>query len=226
MSGEAIVPLVFRHPVSAASHLLYALWAMAATALFWRLTRHDRARRRGSLTFGLCLVLLYLASGLYHAVGLDRPALLEAFRRLDLAAIHLLIAGTCTPILALLHPGRFRAALLVLIWLPGLAGALAKTLLPLPPYPVALGLYATQGLAGLLPVLALRRQRGGRGLAWLFGGALVYAVGGLCEALRWPIPWPGVLGPHEILHGCDMAGSTAHVVFVLRHVIPPSPPCR
>lgn len=42
MSGEVIVPLVFRHPVSAASHLLYALWALAATALFWRLTRNDR----------------------------------------------------------------------------------------------------------------------------------------------------------------------------------------
>jgi hemolysin III len=47
----------------------------------------------------------------------------------------------------------------------------------------------------------------------------VYGFGGLCEAVRWPVLWPGVIGPHEVLHLCDMGGSTAHVVFVLHCVL-------
>lgn len=47
--------------------------------------------------FGASLILLYLASALYH--GARRPELKRAFKTLDHCAIFLLIAGTYTPFL-------------------------------------------------------------------------------------------------------------------------------
>jgi hypothetical protein len=40
----------------------------------------------------------------------------------------------------------------------------------------------------------------------------------LSEAARWPAPWPGVVGPHEVLHFADVIGSSLHVAFALHYV--------
>jgi hemolysin III len=53
----------------------------------------------------------------------------------------------------------------------------------------------------------------------LLGGAF-YTVGALLNVLHWPVLWPGVVGPHEVFHLFVLAGSTAHVLFVLRVVAP------
>ena len=34
-----------------------------------------------------------------------------------------------------------------------------------------------------------------------------------------PVLWPGVVGPHEVLHLCDLGGTLCHVVFVTRYVV-------
>jgi hemolysin III len=222
MPPDPIHPLVFRHPVSAGLHLLYAAWALYALALLRRLTRYDRARRAAVTYFGVSLVLLYVASGLYHAVPASAPRLVEFFRLLDLSMIHVLIAGTCTAAFALLR-GRLRALLLVLVWLVAGVGVLSKWLLPLPPPPLTIGLFAVAALLGMLPLAQVGRAAGWRGVAWLVGGGLAYAAGATCEALRWPVVWPGVVGPHEVLHLGDVVGSTMHVVFVLRYVAPSAP---
>jgi hemolysin III len=214
MPADAIQPLVFRHPVSASTHLLYAVWTLYAAALMWRLSA-GQPRHAGMGCFGASLVLLYVVSGLYHAVPADQPRLIEFFRRLDLSLIHILIAATCTPALLLL-PDRWRVGMLALVWSVALVGVLSKWLLPSPPNPLTVALYAAAGAVGLPSLVALAPIIGWRALGWLLGGALVYGLGGTCEALRWPVVWPGVIGPHEILHLCDVIGSTMHVVFVLR----------
>src|SRR5262245_7787379 len=150
MPADPIHPFLFRHPVSAATHLLYAVWAIYAVAVIRRMTR-DPARRAAVTCFGASLVALYLASGLYHAVSTDHPDLVEFFRLLDLSLIHVLIAGTCTLALVLL-PARPRAVMLALVWAVALAGAQSKWLLPLPAGPLTVGLYAASGLL-LLPAL-------------------------------------------------------------------------
>ncbi len=218
MTGDPIQPLLFRHPVSAGTHLLFCLWSLYATALMCRLGRGRT--RTAAVVFGLSLVLLYAASAAYHAAPADQPGLVAFLRRLDLSMIHVLIAGTCTPVFAVLLAGRRRTILLALVWSVAGAGLLARWLLPVPPVPLNVALYAAAALLGLLPLLPLARAAGAHGLAWLVGGAAVYGLGGLCEALRWPVLWPGVVGPHEVLHLCDMGGSSAHVVFVLRCVLP------
>lgn len=215
MDSDPIHPFFLRHPVSAASHLLYAGWAMYAAALLSRLSRG--AMRNAVACFGISLVLLYLASGLYHAIPADRPDLIRFFRLLDLSLIHVLIAGTCTPVMMRMPP-RWRSAMLVLVWGVALFGVLSKWLLPLPPTRLNVTLYASAGLIALVPVIVQAKAIGREVLAWLLAGAVAYGLGATCEALGGPIVWPGVLGPHELLHLGDMAGSTMHLVAVTRLV--------
>jgi hemolysin III len=60
-------------------------------------------------------------------------------------------------------------------------------------------------------------------MAWGVLGGFLYVVGAVCDAARWPTPWPGVIGPHEIQHLFTMGGTFAHVFFILRYVLPLRP---
>jgi hemolysin III len=219
MTPEPIVSFIFRNPVSAGTHLLWCVLAIYITGLFWRLTRGDRLLQLSTGTFGLSMVLLYGASGLYHAIPRDAP-FLDSFRKLDHSAIYVLIAGTYTPVFAVLLRDRLRWVLLGLVW--GLAGVgiAAKWLLPWPPYPLTVGLYIGMGWVGLLPMWQLIRAVGLRGMAWGLLGGLLYTAGGVCDAACWPVLWPGVIGWHEVLHLLDMSGTLVHVFFVLRYILP------
>ena len=220
MPPDPLHPCLFRHPVSAGTHLLFCAWALCATVLLRRTWASDRLRRRCMSVFGLSIVLLYGASGLYHAIPSTHPRLIALFLRFDLAAICILIAGTCTPMFAILLLDPSRRLLLALVWVLAAVGVAGKLFLALPPFPLTLSLYIATGAVGCLPIVTVARAVGARGLAWLIGGALVYAAGATCEALRWPVVLPGVFGHHEMLHVCDMIGTSCHLVFVVRFVLP------
>src|SRR2546423_5204408 len=94
----------------------------------------DRVKGRGLLVFGVSMVVLYAASGLYHAIpgGYDDPAV-TFFRQIDVSAIFLLIAGSFTPVVAVLLTGRRRRTMLTLVWSLAAAGVASRWLLPVVP---------------------------------------------------------------------------------------------
>jgi hemolysin III len=216
---DDIVSFIFRNPVSAGTHLLWCLLGVYITALLWRLSRGDRLRQLSTGVFGLSMVLLYGASGLYHAVP-SREPLLPYLQKLDHSAIYVLIAGTYTPIVAVLLSGRLRIALLLLVWGLAVAGILAKWLLPWPSYELTVTLYILMGWTGLLPIVPLVRAVGVQAMLWGLMGGLLYTFGGVCDAAKWPILLPGIIGYHEVLHLADMGGTLVHVFFIVRYVLP------
>jgi hemolysin III len=220
---DKTLSFIFRDPVSAGTHLLWCVLGAYITAMLWRLSRGDWLRQWSTGTFGLSMVLLYGASGVYHAV--QGPAsLLPYLQKLDHSAIYVLIAGTYTPIVAVLLRGRLRVFLLALVWGMAGAGILAKWLLPFPPYWVTVSLYIGMGWTGLLPIAQLIRAVGVQGMFWGLLGGLLYTFGGVCDAVRWPVLLPGIIGHHEIVHLADMGGTLIHVFFVVRYVLPFQPP--
>ncbi|MEE3170261.1 MAG: hemolysin III family protein, partial [Pseudomonadota bacterium] len=76
--------------------------------------------------FGASLVLLYLASALYH--GARRPELKRAFKTLDHCAIFLLIAGTYTPFLLVNMRGTVGWTLFAVIWSLAITGVVLKVI--------------------------------------------------------------------------------------------------
>jgi hemolysin III len=219
MGPAEVFAFALRNPVSSGTHLLWCLWSAYAAALLWRLAGGDLLRRWTVAAFGLSMVLLYGASGLYHAVPADSP-LLDTLRRLDHSAIYLLIAGTYTPIFAVLLEGRLRGVLLILLWSLAAVGIACKWLVPWPPHTLTVALYVAVGWIGLLPVYQMTRAVGPRGMCWGLLGGLLYTLGAACEAADWPVLIPGVLAGHEMLHLCDMGATLTHVFFVVRFVLP------
>ncbi len=219
MPQDEITHFLFRNPVSAGTHLLWCLLGLYITGLLWRLSQGDRLRQLSTGTFGLSMILLYGASGLYHAVPQDN-ALLAYFRKLDHSAIYVLIAGTYTPVFAILLRDPLRIVLLSLVWSLALVGIAAKWLLPWPPYALTVSLYIAMGWVGLIPAWQLIRAVGLRGMFWSLLGGIFYTIGGVCDAVKWPMLLPGVIGPHEVLHVCDMGGTLAHIFFIIRYVLP------
>jgi hemolysin III len=219
MQQSDIFPFVFRNPVSASTHLLWCILGAYITAIFWRLARGDRVRQISVGIFGVSMTLLYGASGLYHAVRVSEPNL-EYFRLMDHSAIYILIAGTYTPVCAVLLRGRFRISQLVMIWTFAAAGIACKWLLDEPPHAVTVGMYVAMGWTGLIPCFHLVRAIGLQGMAWGLAGGILYTVGGICEATRWPVLWPHVIGFHEVFHLFDMSATLVHIFFMLWYILP------
>jgi hemolysin III len=68
------------------------------------------------------------------------------------------------------------------------------------------------------PALFLAVPTGG--IAWVFGGGLLYTAGALIYGLKRPNLVPGMLGFHELWHLFVVAGSACHFWAVLHYVAP------
>jgi hemolysin III len=213
-----------RDPVSSLTHLGTAVLAVYVTLLFARLTAGDPVKRWSLLTFGVAMIVLYTASGLYHAVpGDPRDEFVAFFRRLDVCAIFLLIAGSFTPIIAVLLTGRRRRVMLTMIWSLATIGIASRWMLIAVPHAVTVATFALAGLPGFLPYRRYVRAVGRQAFAWGVAGAVCYAIGGIFDVIDWPNPIPGLVNAHELTHLLDMAGTACHVIFMLRFVVPYEP---
>ena len=82
--------------VNTLTHAIGFGLACAGAVLVIIQSTHNGARAiTAAAVFGSCLILLYLASTLYHAFSFTK--LKPLFRKFDHMAIYLLIAGTYTP---------------------------------------------------------------------------------------------------------------------------------
>jgi hemolysin III len=210
---------LLRDPVSSASHFLMSGLAVVATLFLVRFTNGDRARRFCVLVFGLCMIALYAASGLYHALRLP-PDQLRLYQKIDMSAIYLMIAGTCTPIAGLLLRGRFRVVLLTGVWLFAAVGIGALWILPKPYHEVMVGMYLGMGWVAMSGIWQYWRATGWRGMRWAIAGAVLYTLGAVIELANWPVLVPDMIRSHELLHLCDMAATGCHIVFILKYVLP------
>jgi hemolysin III len=212
--------LDLRDPVSSVSHLATALWAVFATLLMDRLSPRDGRRRAAVLIYGSTMVLLFLASGVFHGLHFDSPEQKRVFQRLDQSAIFLLIAGTNTPLLVVLLAGAWRRWFLRVVWGLALIGVACVWLWPKPPHSLIVGLYLGLGWFGLFPVWQYYRTLGWRALNWMWLGAACYTTGAVCELTQWPVIIPGWIQAHEVLHLFDSAGSIAFFLLIVRYVVP------
>ncbi len=212
--------LGLRDPISAATHLFACLFAIFAAGLLWRLCRGERRKQLKMACFGLSMVALYGASGIYHALSLPAEQL-QVFQRLDHSAIYLLIAGTYTPTFGVLLGGLWRRRFFVAsVWALALAGITCQWAIPDAPYWVEIMLYFILGWVALVPIVELFRAVGFRGMQWAFYGGVFYTLGGVSDLIEWPVVYPRIFGPHELFHIFVMAGTFCHIVFMVCHVAP------
>lgn len=198
----------------AATHgLALAVSVAGAALLVVRAALHgDAVHVVASAVFGATLVLLYAASTLYHAVPAPRAKRL--LRRLDHAAIFLLIAGTYTPLTLVCLRGGLGWTLFAAVWSLALLGVLLETAFPRRVRRVSLALYLGMGWMGVLAAGPMMRALPPEGLALLLAGGLAYTAGVAFYAWR-RLPYH-----HAVWHLFVMAGSALHFSCILAYAVP------
>lgn len=207
-------PLLGLHdPVSSLSHFSAAILTLWGGYRLILKTRDNGFKVGASLLYICCLLFLFSMSGTYHSLA-PGPGR-DFFRRLDYMAIWLVIAGSATPIHLLLMKGAWRWGLLAALWAGSLSCLfIVDSYLKDLSYPAIVGLYAGVSGIGTITFYRLHRKFGLKKLAALGIGGLVFAVGGVVDALERPVLIPGVFGPHELFHLLVVAGAACHYVFI------------
>jgi hemolysin III len=177
--------------------------------------RHGGARTIAACSvYGATLVLLYLASTLYHTSPWNTPAR-RVLRIIDHSAIYLLIAGTYTPITLITLNGPWGWSLFGVVWGLALVGIAFKAFF-CGRFELVSGLfYLVMGWLAVVAIVPLVERIPLAGLVWLFAGGVAYTAGVIFYAR------PVVRHHHAVWHLFVMLGSTCHFFAVLYYVVRP-----
>lgn len=172
-----------------------------------------------ALVYACAVAGLFGASALYHR-GRWRPGVREWLQRFDHSMIFVLIAGTYTPVCALVLPRPLGTVLLVVAW-GGAAIGVTLQLLPRPtPRAIGVALYIALGWVALLAMPALVRQIGWTPTLLVGLGGVLYTGGAVVYARKRPDPAPTVFGFHEIFHACTILAAALHYAVIAFWVLP------
>lgn len=210
---------VFKEPVSGLTHVASALLALVGLGVLLWASPPNWPARLALLAYGLSLVLLFSASSTYHLVK-TTPARELLLRKLDHTAIFLLIAGTYTPVCAIVLTGAWRWGLLAVIWTLAAAGIGFKFAFMRAPRWLSVVIYVSMGWLGVIGLQPLFQALPLAGIGWLLAGGLLYTAGAVVYGTKRLDFFPGVFGFHEVWHLFVSAASAAHFVFVLAYVVP------
>jgi len=151
------------------------------------------------------LLAMLTCSALYHML-LSHPRR-EWLRRLDHAAIFVMIAGTYTPIAVLGLDAPWDLAVVLTVWLVAAAGVVLKLVRPRSIESVSVALYLLQGWIGLLVMEELWASVPLRVLVMILLGGLVYSGGVIfhLSVRRYS---------RALWHGCVLVGAAFHYLAI------------
>ncbi|MDD3118312.1 MAG: hemolysin III family protein [Victivallales bacterium] len=157
--------------------------------------------------FGATLVLLFLASTLYHSV--TRPDWKRLLKICDHAAIYLLIAGTYTPLMLISVGGGLGWTVFGLIWGMATAGIVMKCFYTGRFRLFSTLLYLGMGWFCLFTLKSLLAHLPTASVIFLFAGGLSYSFGAIFYV------WKKLPYGHAVWHLFVLGGSTLHFFAVL-----------
>ncbi len=162
--------------------------------------------------YGATLIILYLASTLYHS--LQNPQAKAILRRVDHAAIYLLIAGTYTPFLLVAIRGAWGWSMLVLVWGLALLGVAFKALFINRFQKLSLLTYIFMGWISVVILKEMLLNVPSIGLIYLAIGGVIYTVGIIFYV------WKKLPYHHTIWHLFVLGGSIFHFLAILTVLSP------
>ena len=161
----------------------------------------------GAAVFGASIIVLYLASTLYHSLTHERAK--QFFRHVDHCAIFLLIAGSYTPFTLGVLRGPWGWTLLAIVWVLAVAGIAMKVIAGHRHWWLSMVLYLVMGwlaVVAIKPILTLVPLPG---ILLILAGGIAYS-GGLAFFAAHRLRYN-----HFIWHLFVMAGTVCHYLAVL-----------
>ncbi len=170
-----------------------------------------------TLVYSITLTTLFGVSAIYHRPQWNDKR--RAFmRRLDHAAIFLIIAGTCIPISLLGVRGEIGIQILSLVLAACSVGILKESFWINSPKWVTALLYV--GVSWLITpfIPQLWSALGTTNFGFLLGGGIFYTVGAVFYAMKRPKLFPHIFGYHELFHVFVIFGAICHFIVIYRLV--------
>lgn len=164
------------------------------------------------LIFGSSLILLYLASTLYHSTKDLRKRF--SFKVFDHIAIFILIAGTYTPFALVTLQGRTGWIILAVVWAIALLGTILKLFFTGRFKIFSTLLYVGMGWVIIFAIKPLMENLSPLGLQWLLGGGIAYTIGAVLYSIS------RLNYNHAIFHFFVLLGSYCHFMAIYGHVLP------
>ncbi len=198
-----------REPFSGYSHLAGLGLAVAGAVWLAIASRH----RLAALVYSACLVSLYAASAAYHLVNLGE-VVTRRLRRLDHAAIFLMIAGSATPVLEQALAGTARTVMLGLLWTAAVLGVVFRVLWMNAPRWSYTTAYVALGWLAAARIKDVVHGTPPVALTLFVSGGVAYTLGAIVYAMKWPDPLPERFGFHEVWHLFVLAASCLHFAAI------------
>lgn len=176
-AGDARQPLDGEQLADRVVHAIGVIGGLTGAAIL--VVRAGQSAVEGQLLPVVAYVAGLLAmlgcSAVYHLCGKDRRR--EWFRRLDHAAIFVMIAGTYTPIAMLALRDPWDVALTAAVWAAAAAGVVLKLTRPRRIEAISIALYLLLGWIGLVAVQELLASVATGTLLMILIGGLIYSGG-------------------------------------------------
>jgi hemolysin III len=201
-------PTVGEEIVNSITHGIGALLSIAGLVILivWAAGSGSGWQMVSCSIFGGTLIILYLASTLYH--GLPMPRVKQAFKIIDHSAIFLLIAGTYTPFMLLNLRGPWGWSILAIIWALAIMGILLKIFYISKFRKISVALYVFMGWLGMVAIKEIFAHVPPLSLTLIILGGVSYTAGLAFYGWR-KLPYH-----HAVWHIFVIGGSISHYLAV------------
>lgn len=203
-----------REPVNSLTHWVGAILALIGLIALLIVGWSTPAKIISLTVYGLSLIFLFSASATYHMV-LVKDKALEIFRKVDHAAIYVLIAGTYTPFCVNAFEGFWKWGMLSIVWSLALIGIIVKIFYIRAPRWLNAGIYVLMGWLSVAAAGQMLSALPTWVFAWLLAGGIIYTLGAIVYATKIFNFKPGVFGFHEVWHIFVLLAAAAHFVAVM-----------
>lgn len=201
---------------NAYSHLVGAVLAVAGLVLLVMKAAEDAHayKMAAALTYGICLMLLYVGSTLYHSI--PQPRVKAVLQKIDHCMIYLLIAGSYTPFTLITLPGGWGWSIFGVSWGLAFLGIMQELTIGRRSEKRRLSMliYVVMGWLIVVAVYPLVQNLPTAGLFWLVLGGLLYSGG-----IYWFVNDKKIRHGHGIWHLFVIAGSFVQFICVYFYVL-------
>lgn len=203
-----------REPVNSLTHWVGAILAFIGLIALLIVGWSTPAKIISLAIYGVSLIFLFSASATYHMV-LVKDKALEIFRKVDHAAIYVLIAGTYTPFCVNAFEGFWKWGMLSIIWSLAIIGIVVKIFYIKAPRWLNAGIYVIMGWLSVAAAGQMLSALPTWVFAWLLAGGIIYTLGAVVYSTKMFNFKPGVFGFHEVWHIFVLLAAAAHFVAVM-----------
>ena len=160
--------------------------------------------------FGVSLILLYLASTLYHAS--QEPQKRFKLKVFDHAAIYVLIAGSYTPFTLVSLNGETGWLIFSMVWVMAFTGIILKLFFTGRFKVVSTAMYVLMGWLIVFYFQELTAHLHEKGVFYLILGGVLYTIGAILYSIK------KIKFNHAIFHFFVLAGSFCHFLSIYLYV--------